>query len=116
MPGVPGSARECQSSPRSTIQPHRPVLSKLYKYVLIATCIPTHCQVLFQNKDRHVPRQCPICRLEGIHTVYTRIGDHVRRHHKLSADQARTVMSEQRAATGKSRTRPRNYYACGVCQ
>ncbi|KAH3856288.1 hypothetical protein DPMN_098874 [Dreissena polymorpha] len=45
----------------------------------------------------HTPRQCPISLLKGITTIFARSGDHVPRQHGVSKEDARTMMSEQRA-------------------
>ncbi|KAH3722326.1 hypothetical protein DPMN_065283 [Dreissena polymorpha] len=48
---------------------------------------------------------------QGNRTLHIRVGDHVRRAHRLTSRYAKLVMSQQRAASGMSRNKLRNYYA-----
>ena len=75
-------------------------------------------RILFQTKriPVHKPRQCPICLLKGIDAVFKRPGAHVKKMHGLAAEEAWTMMSEQRALAGKNSKGERNYYRCGLCQ
>ncbi|KAH3840226.1 hypothetical protein DPMN_113673 [Dreissena polymorpha] len=56
-------------------------------------------KVVYKKKVEHMSRSCPICSLQGITTLYARVSDYIWRKHKLSAEQAKQLSSEQRAAT-----------------